>query len=395
MVVFKQEKDGKTIQKKIPESELKAFQEEKIQQEKTKKNSAVKTEGTKTEQTEAKPTIIEDIAEKLNKEKEARESQIKDAKNELIDLAKNINEAREKKETKTETSLYEKAKEVFETATGKNLEKTAKERAKTEAEREGFKIVNPEEYRKQKTTETQDMIRQKERSVIIKERWDILSEKEKAKYIKYFGEDKNGLVNIDSVIIKFAAKLKEKIDAKRQELAKGKNGINISEDVFYELMRKGLKSEDIKRRGFFGRIFYGGEITIPPLDKTDGRGPLVSDKEYLTEEIENRVKKNIEEAAKEAIEKKIIEGQKRWRGRKRRHTGEIIQETATGFQMELQPKIEYQPKTEPQKEFSPETTEEPKPLKKARKKVESGIEAKKKKPKTNKKVTKNKTTKIS
>ena len=131
----------------------------------------------------------------------------------------------------------------------------------------------------------------------------MLSDKEKEKYFSGT-EDKNNPMIIDSARIKFAAELKEKIDAKKQELSKGKKGITISEDVFYELMKKGLKSENIEKRGFFTKVLFGGDIKIPPLDKTDGRGPLISGKEYLTA-TEIKVKKYIEDAAREEIERKI------------------------------------------------------------------------------------------
>jgi len=322
-----------------------------------------------------------EIVDKSIKEKPTAEEsaeKVRVAKNELIDLVKSINEAREKKETKTEISLYDKAKEVFETATDKNLEKTAREKAKVEAENEGLKVVAPEEYRKAKTAETQERVRQKERSAVIKERWDTLSDKEKGKYFDK-AEDKNNPAAIDSARIKFATELKGKIDAKKQELSKGKKGIAISEDVFYDLMRKGLKSEDIKRRGFFGRMFFGGEITISPLDKTDGRGSLICNKEYLAKEIENRVKKNISDAAQEEVERKIIDGQKRWRERKQRHSREIIQETALKFKSE---KTEEKLKVKSEEERPSETTESLKSfekisdIEKVIKKIDSDIKTK-------------------
>lgn len=329
------------------------------------------------EEADKKP-ITNELAENINKEKEMQGTQIESAKNELIDLAQKINEAREKNERKTETSLCDRAKEVFEMVTGKNLEKTAREKAKAEAENDGLKIFTPQEYRKTKMAETEERIRQKERSAVIKERWDALSDKEKE---RYFGEsrDKNDPVMIDSARIKFAMELKEKIDTKKQELSKGAKGIVISEDVFYELMRKGLKSEDINRRGFFGRIFFGGEITIPPLDKTDGRGSLISDKEYLTEEMEDRVIKNIADAAQEGIERKIIEGQRRWRKRKQRHTREIIQETAIGFEAEKKLEVKLELKEERPSEIikSLKLFKKVSDIEKVMKKVNSDIEAKK------------------
>ncbi len=331
---------------------------------------------------EVKPSLEKEVSKEVEKkeptveEKLAEKEKIRVAKDELIDLAKSIKEAREKQEKEKEMSFYGKAKEVYETATGGSLEKIAGEKAKVEIEAEGLKFFNtPQEYRKEKTVETQDRIRQKERSAVIKERWNMLSDKEKG---EYFGEgkNKNNPADIDSARSKFAVELNKKIDAKRQELSKGKNGITISEDVFYELMKKGLKSEDIKKRGIFGRMF-GGEIEIPPLDK---RGYLEPTRNDLTA-MEITAKKNIEEAAQEEIERKIIEGQRAFRGRKQRHTREIIQETAVKYEAEK--KLEVKP--EPQKpkieiisrvgrERTPEHMKE---MEKIRQQVETDIEKRK------------------
>ncbi|MDO8622687.1 MAG: hypothetical protein Q7R52_00405, partial [archaeon] len=196
----------------------------------------------------------------------------------------------------------------------------------------------------------------------------------------FFGaENKNDPAVIISARIKFATELKGKIDAKRQELSKGKKGISISEDVFYELMRKGFKSEDIKKRGFLGRMFFGNGIKMPPLDKTDERGFLTKKIEYLTG-IETKVKKGIADSAQEEVERKIIEGQKRWRERKQRHTREIIQETALKFKSE---KTKEKLKIKPEEERSSEITEGLKSfekigdIEKIMKKVDSDIKAKK------------------
>lgn len=318
-----------------------------------------------------KPTV-EELTERIKKEKARQDAQIETAKNEIIDLARSINEVEEKKEIKTEIALYDKAKEVFEVATGESLEKTAKEKAKIEAEKEGLKIVAPDEYRKEKTQEMQERVQQKKRSEVIKERWDMLSAQEKEKYFSG-AKDKNDPTAIDSARLKFATELTGKISAKIKELAGGKKGISISEDVLYELMKKGLKSEDIKKVGFFSK----GAIEIPPLplDKTDKRGPLIMTREFLAA-MEVKVKKNIEEAAEEEIERKIIEGQKRWREKKQKHTREVIQETAAKYEAEKKSKVK------PEKEHPSETTEGSKPFKKVgdiekvMKRVEADVKAK-------------------
>ncbi|MEK7540756.1 MAG: hypothetical protein AAB529_00735 [Patescibacteria group bacterium] len=330
---------------------------------------------TEANESQKNPITTEELTERIKKEKETQDARIEAAKNELIDLAKSIKEAKERK-TKTEYLLYGWPKEVFETATGENLEKITREKAKIEAESEGFKVITPEEYRKEKTTETQERIRQKERSAIIKERWDMLSVKEKEKYFSG-EEDRNDTTAISSARNKFAVELNRKISEKITELSRGKKSISISEDVFYELMKKGLKSEDIRRTGFWDWFKDKGEIKISPLDKTDKRGPLIKTKEYLAE-MEVRVKKHIEEAGKEEIERKIIEGQKMWRAKKQRHAGEIIQETVIKYETEK--KLKVKPETAQKSKIEivsrigrERTPEQMREMEKIRKQVEADI----------------------
>ncbi|MEK7061757.1 MAG: hypothetical protein AAB957_00655 [Patescibacteria group bacterium] len=276
------------------------------------------------------PTAEEKLAEiekikKAQEEKATKEAQIRNAKDELINLVEAIKASNKE----SEKYPYSKVKEVFEVATGESLEEIAWGKAKIEAESEGYKIMMPEEYIKIKTTGMQDGIRQRERSAIIRWRWDMLSDKEKK---DYFGkeEDKNNQENINSARIKFAVEL----DRKRQKLSEGKNGITISEDLFYKLMGEGLKAEDIKKRGFWERMF-GDEITIPPLNNSalDKRGPLVLTKDGLiTREVE--AKKRIAEVAEGEIKIEIREKQNRLKERRQRHIREITQETATEFKKE-------------------------------------------------------------
>ncbi|MBI1866295.1 MAG: hypothetical protein HYS02_00835, partial [Candidatus Staskawiczbacteria bacterium] len=116
------------------------------------------------------PIIIGEVEKKQQQELAEK---VETAKNELIDLSKKIAENREavynainselgeKEKIKTEMSLYDKAKEVFEIATGESLEKTAKERTKIEVENEGLRIVTIKEYREKKTAETQEKKKKK------------------------------------------------------------------------------------------------------------------------------------------------------------------------------------------------------------------------------------------
>ena len=94
--------------------------------------------------------------------------------------------------------------------------------------------------------------------------------------------------------------------------------------------------------------------------------------------MEVRVKKHIEEAGKEEIERKIIEGQKMWRAKKQRHAGEIIQETVIKYETEK--KLKVKPETAQKSKIEivsrigrERTPEQMREMEKIRKQVEADI----------------------
>lgn len=333
-----------------PEPELKKDADEKISETKVIKNpEEVKNE--KELGTEKNPIIaevveekvekkegstIEEITEKVRQEKAVQDTQIEAAKNDLIELARDMKRAREEKDVKTEYSVYDKAEKVFKTATGDSLEKVAREKAKVEAESEGLKIVTPEEYRKEKATKIRDGIRQETRSAVVSDRWDMLSDQEKGEYFvgkKY--ED-----NLEAIRLakdEFSKNFIKRVDDKIKELAEDKKGVSMSQDLFYELMKMGYKPEDAKKAGLPSR----GMIKVPilPLSDADRRSPLLITKEFLAV-MEAKVRKNIEDKTEKEMKEKILEGQRTWRKKKQRHTREMIRETAIKYETEKKPKEE-------------------------------------------------------
>ena len=327
--------DIKIEAEKREEEQRKQAEEKAIKFPKEKKEFSEGVVEIKTEEQskEEQKSIVDDLVEKVQQEKKEREAQVKVAKNELIDLAKGINDAREKKEVGTEASLFEKAKEVFEVATGEKLETIAKEKAKIEAEKEGLKVISKTEFLSQeRISQTEGKILQKEWSSIIKDRWAGLSEEEKQ---EYFGEakDKKYPATINEAVKNFASDL----ERKRQSLEK--NGISMPREAFYQMMRDGLKPEDTKKVGLWGRLF-GKEIKIPPLSKKR-KGYSLSKEDFKkeTEETKQKITERIKREAKEELDEKVRTGQTKWRGRKQRSAKEIIQETAKKYKAEKEEAI--------------------------------------------------------
>lgn len=242
--------------------------------------------------------------EEEEKEREAREkAKVEAAKNELVDLAKSINEAREKKKREEEISLYDRAKEVFKEATGESLDKIASERAKKDAEEQGYKIITKQEFFSEaRINRTQEEMKIKRWVSSVNERWLMLSEEEKKRY--------------ENDIRKFHDELEEK----RKKLGETLK-VSISENVFYDMMRRGYKPEDIKKRGIFG-----GKIEIP---SSDGRRPLVISKKEFSEQAEqteHRIDKFAKGEAEEELNRKFLEGHRKWENLKHKHMRDIIKE---------------------------------------------------------------------
>ena len=321
----------------------------KISQETTReseKKPEVKEPKTSVEKLEKEVSLEAEKKEPTAEEKLAEQERIKTAENELVNLAKSINEAKEKKETEVEASLYDKAKDVYKNATGNNLKEKAKERAKDEAKIEGFVIVTRKEFlSEERIKQMEDKIKQREWSIIIRNRFDALSIREQEKYF-------NGANNkdVDSAIAKFTSEL----ESKRQDLDK-KKVISLPKELFYQLIAEGYKPEDTKKRGFFGKMFLEGELEIPRLDKKDTRGPFTfSNKSNVTEWlIKDKEKRDVffRGEAEEQLERKFMEGRKRWKAREQRNVRDTIQETAVKIIFSQQAESKQEPKEKPSVEI--------------------------------------------
>ncbi len=251
-------------------------------------------------------------------------------KDELIETAKKIEEAREKKQEEAENNLYERAVEPYREITGENLKERAKEKAKIEAEKEGLRFMTKQEFLSpERIKNTEEKVRQRQWSEAILYRWNNLSDEERLRYV-----DENGKQNIG----KFATEL----EGKRQGLEK--KGINLSRDAYYQMMKEGLQPDQMKVRGFWGRIFIGPEIEAPSLY---WKKPLDISKKELGNWATKAEAKSIDYAKREAqreLEQKVAEGQKRWKEKKQKCTRDLIEEVAQKIELERRAKEEAKKK---------------------------------------------------
>jgi len=347
--------------------------------EESEKKVEVKPEEEKSIETpqaevKAEKTSEQIIAEAERAEK-LRQQQIENAKKELVETQKAINEAREQKDRTTEHSLLEKAEMSFEIVEGKNLKEKAVERADTELKEEKLVRMKPEQFRQKFTPKAEAMAEQRKRSEVLSKvlsrRWTNLSNEERLKYTT-----KEGAVDYN----KFNVEMVAKIEAKRQELEK--KGIAISTNALYAMAERGMRPEDIKVRGFWGRIFKGSDMKIPQDPLFRGEKPIAH--ELFKNEFEEMVKgsemmpgfegefnRSIKDEAASSIERQIKSGQEMWRSKKQKHVRGTIQETVDRYkrQQEEQLKIEQQKREEEEFEKIKKEKEDKKPEKKKRKPV--------------------------
>ena len=257
----------------------------------------------------------EQSAEKAKASEELRQKQIEDAKAELEAQLKIINEAREKKDRASEESFLEKAKTSFEVATGESLIKKTIERADVEIKEDKLIRISRKNYIEKYTPKVEAEVEQRRRSKILTELWTDLSDKDKAVFDNNSGE--------------FAKKKQGEITDKIQEL--DKKGIAVSEKAFYAMMEKGLKPEDIKVRGFWGKLFMGNEIEIPRTALKDEKPkPYEAKKNSFMEmakDLEEKFTDSIKDESRPIIERNIEIGQKMWRAKKQKSMRDVIGDT--------------------------------------------------------------------
>lgn len=253
-----------------------------------------------------------------------RDEKIEVAKDRLIGIAK---EMAEKKEG-TEKTKYLEAVDVYRVVTGQELAPKIKERVVEEATAQKLRIISKTEFlTPERLARTTEKIKQREISSAIEERWDDLSDKEKAMYVM-----DNGQPDIQ----KFANAL----EMKRQALEA--KGINMPREAYYQMIQSGYEPDKIQVRGFFGRLFGRSEIKMPdnllkttkPMSKNDLQG--------LIYRSETNFNKSAERDAQAELDTIVSRGQKRIRGLREKFARDIVAEKGLSIEKDRQEEIEWE-----------------------------------------------------
>jgi len=236
-----------------------------------------------------------------------------DTENNLIEVTKNLSEARATNNRETEKTLLGQAMEAYEQVKGEKLVEKAKELAVSQLKAEKYKLITKNEFfSPERLNSATEKARQREWTLAIKSRWEELNDKEKAKYV---GQDGNP--NLQQLAVD--------LEAKRQDLAT--KGIEMSRDSYYQMMKEGLRPDQIKVRGFFGKLFMGSEIVIPSSKEKSSQ---LSKKE-LTQNIQDSEKRFgtfVRDSAQADLEKRFTDGQRRYTERKKTCAVDLLQQTS-------------------------------------------------------------------
>src|SRR3989344_6806531 len=323
--------------------------------------------------TEAPPEPVEPPVKKAKKTPLAKKW---DTLKELRERYKNEpDEATKKSLSEQWKSLYKEFTEFYKEETGRELRDDIKEKATSKP---GVRFMKVEQYRemlekkaaqelKKEEPEIRKKVQEDRHSRFIKESFDKIPNPNKEKYKNEKGE-------ID--IKEYEKELDDQRDRANKELER--HGVELSKDVFYELMRRGYQAKDIKGKmlekdegravvigltgvvavgsvvtmGLFGGIVGGGAaglstfgekflskrlyggVKIPSTEKP-GETLSQEELELLVQKIERESQKSLEEEVEKAIHfrdeekkqeiiKKIKKGKKRFNGIKNEATDNIV-----------------------------------------------------------------------
>jgi hypothetical protein len=220
------------------------------------------------------------------------------------DILKNVQELRSKNDRHGENALYLQVKDIFEQAYGEDLFKKAEEGAMQELTSEGFRILGKSTAFSKDNLERQaELFRDQQQTFGLQAGWQSISEAEKKSY-----QNEISLFVADT-------------EKKRTELKRA--GVNVSKEIFYNMIAGGYMFPDIKKS------FISGKIKIPILlGEGAYKFSVVSKKEFenLIGALQTLFEMIVRQAVSERINNRFFGGKKRWRERKKRKIREILEQ---------------------------------------------------------------------
>lgn len=232
---------------------------------------------------------------------------------ELKSLLKSISQARAKKDKAKENLLCKKAQEAFR-FTGENLLEKAKLLAVDEAKSENFKVIDKNSIFSENNFNNElEKFRLEQQIFGLRRGWELISQQGQKEY--------GGDMNL------FASKTEKK----REALVK--SGLNISKEIFYNMIGSGYMFSDLKKKFFSNKIqtpiFLGdGVYRFSTMPKKEFEGLLG----ILQALFDSVAKKAVEDK----LNKKVLQGKKRWHERKMRKIRELLQGAVDNIEKEKQ-----------------------------------------------------------
>ena len=279
---------------------------------------------------------LKQIQERLSVSEESRTRQSEGAKIQLEEELRAIEMARQTKDKAKEAALYKKIEALFEAAEGRNLKAEAIKKADAQLSEEGLVRMSSNRYREKFSKRAEDLMEQRKRSNILANRFALLPVGEKAKYV-----DKDG--NIDTN--KFNVEMDARITAKMDEL--NKKGFSLTKNIFYAMMERGLKPEEIKVTGIFSK-----KIEIPQMPffnvKVDSQKFSIKQFTELVSIVGNGFSRAVKNEASAMVEWEIKRGKYAWQARKQKGMRDAARDAVEGYKKH-QEEIRHQEEVEQQK----------------------------------------------
>lgn len=221
----------------------------------------------------------------------------------LREVLQGIIEARIKDDNVAEASLCKKAQTVYGEITEENLIEKSRKLALEEVAAEGFKIVQKKNVSSGENFNNElEKFKLEQQFFALQKGWTIISDAERKSY-----------ENNPNVFI-------SKTEQKRQDLTK--KGLNISKEIFYNMIASGYMFSDLRKSAL------SGKIKLPVL-LGDGvyKFSSMSEKEFanLIELLQSFFDMIAKKTVEDRLNKKLVYSKRRWHERKMRKIRELLQ----------------------------------------------------------------------
>lgn len=234
--------------------------------------------------------------------------QLKDALKGMLDASARANRT-------TENSFYKQAQSLFTTITGEDLAYKADLTARDEIVFEGYKILSKNNILSKENFEKElGFFKFRQQALAVERAWSLVSDEEK----KQYGGDPNA----------FIARIEKKCDEFK------KHGLDISKEIFCNIIANGYMLLDSKKK------FLGGRIQIPVRLFSGAykfRVFAIKDFADSVSMMQSSFDLTAQQTVQDKLNKKLLYSKNRFRKRKLRKARELIEDLIKQMDLKQKP----------------------------------------------------------